>query len=104
MDYHYAFELSFKVLHNCFPIIGESGQPIVGPISNLLGLVSQRIIARYKEITLDEAKAGANVEVSFSVTYKMEMKESKKDIEIAVGVLSGLAVLLSAIEAWSWSR
>jgi len=27
-----------------------------------------------------------------------------KDIEIAVGVLSGLAVLLAAVEAWSWSR
>ena len=62
------------------------------------------MFSRYKEVTLEEARAGAKVEVSFSVTYMMEMKESVKDIEIAVGVLSGLAVLLSAIEAWSWSR
>ena len=61
-------------------------------------------VLKYKELTLEEAKSGAEVEVSFSVTYHMEMKESVKDIEIAVGVLSGIAVLLSAVEAWSWSR
>ena len=61
-------------------------------------------VLKYKEVTLEEAKSGAEVEVSFSVTYHMEMKESVKDIEIAVGVLSGIAVLLSAVEAWSWSR
>ena len=42
--------------------------------------------------------------MKFSVTYEMEMKESKKDFEIAVGVLSVFAVLLAAIEAWSWSK
>ena len=32
------------------------------------------------------------------------MKNAEKDVEIAVGVMSALAVLLSAVEAWSWSK
>ena len=55
-------------------------------------------------VSLEEARAGGQVEVEFLVTYRMEMEDSVKDIEIAVGVLSGLAVLLAAVEAWSWSR
>ena len=34
----------------------------------------------------------------------MDMHGAEKDVEIAVGVLSALAVLLSAVEAWSWSK
>ena len=34
----------------------------------------------------------------------MDMKNAEKDVEIAVGVMSALAVLLSAVEAWSWSK
>ena len=34
----------------------------------------------------------------------MDMNGAEKDVEIAVGVLSALAVLLSAVEAWSWSK
>ncbi len=34
----------------------------------------------------------------------MNMEGAEKDVEIAVGVLSALAVLLSAVEAWSWSK
>ena len=62
------------------------------------------VVLRYKDILVEEADDGAEVEMKFSVTYEMEMKESKKDVEIAVGVLSVFAVLLAAIEAWSWSR
>ena len=58
----------------------------------------------YKDISLEEADKGVEVEMSFSISYKMEMRETKKDIEIAVGVLSAFAVLLSAMETWSWSR
>ena len=55
-------------------------------------------------MSLEEAQAGREVEVEFLVTYRMDIEDSVKDIEIAVGVLSGLAVLLAAVEAWSWSR
>ena len=61
-------------------------------------------VLEYKEVTIDEARDGAEVEMIFSVDYKMNMKEANKDVEIAVGVLSVFAVLLSAVEAWSWSR
>ena len=55
------------------------------------------IVLKYKEILLEEANDGKEVEMKFSVTYEMEMKESKKDFEIAVGVMSVFAVLLAAI-------
>jgi hypothetical protein len=38
------------------------------------------------------------------VVSRMDMKHAEKDVEIAVGVMSALAVLLSAVEAWSWAR
>jgi hypothetical protein len=34
----------------------------------------------------------------------MDMRHAEKDVEIAVGVMSALAVLLAAVEAWSWAR
>ena len=61
-------------------------------------------VLQYEEVTLDQARDGATVEMTFSVSYKMDMKEAHKDVEISVGVLSVFAVLLAAIEAWSWSR
>ena len=61
-------------------------------------------VLQYREITKEEAKDGAEVVMKFSVTYKMDMKEAHKDVEISVGVLSVFAVLLSAVETWSWSR
>ena len=61
-------------------------------------------VLQYEEVTLDEARDGRKVEMVFSVSYKMDMKEAHKDVEISVGVLSVFAVLLAAIEAWSWSR
>jgi hypothetical protein len=35
---------------------------------------------------------------------RMDMRHAEKDVEIAVGVMSALAVLLAAVEAWSWAR
>ena len=61
-------------------------------------------ILKYEEGTLEEARDGRKVEMEFSVSYKMDMKEARKDVEISVGVLSVFAILLAAIEAWSWSR
>ena len=61
-------------------------------------------VLKYREITKEEAKDGAEVAMKFSVSYKMDMKEAHKDVEISVGVLSVFAVLLSAVETWSWSR
>ena len=61
-------------------------------------------VLKYREISKEEAKDGAEVVMKFSVSYKMDMKEAHKDVEIAVGVLSVFAVLLSAVETWSWSR
>ena len=61
-------------------------------------------VLKYEEVTLEEARDGKKVEMEFSVSYKMDMKEARKDVEISVGVLSVFAILLAAIEAWSWSR
>ena len=38
------------------------------------------------------------------IMLRMDMRHAEKDVEIAVGVMSALAVLLSAVEAWSWAR
>jgi hypothetical protein len=62
------------------------------------------LVAEYAVVTRDDLAQGKDVEFEFSVNYKMEMKESKKDIEISVGVLSVFAVLWSVMETWSWSR
>ena len=61
-------------------------------------------VLKYEEVTLSQARDGAEIEMEFSVSYKMDMKEAHKDVEISVGVLSVFAVLLAVIEAWSWSR
>ena len=57
-------------------------------------------VLEYDEVTLDEARDGRKVEMVFSVSYKMDMKEARKDVEISVGVLAVFAILLAAIEAW----
>ena len=62
------------------------------------------VVLQYRDITRQEAEDGVEVEMKFSVSYKMDMKEAHKDVEISVGVLSVFAVLLSAVEAWTWSR
>ena len=62
------------------------------------------LVAEYKVATLEDLAQNAEVDFDFTVNYKMEMKESKKDIEISVGVLSVFAVLWSVMETWSWSR
>ena len=36
--------------------------------------------------------------------FRMNMINVEKDVEIAVGVMSALAVLLGAVDAWSWSK
>ncbi len=58
----------------------------------------------YGEVTDDELENGEEVDFEFAVTYEMDMKEGKKDIEISVGVMSVFAVLWAAMETWSWSR
>ena len=45
-----------------------------------------------------------SVSLEYDVSYKVDMKEAKKDIEIAMGVLSVFAVLWSAKGTWAWSR
>ena len=85
---------------------------------------------RYKEVSLEEAKNNKKVEMTFSVSYRylqllilttfvknyptrqktksvffrMNMINVEKDVEIAAGVMSALAVLLGAVDAWSWSK
>lgn len=62
------------------------------------------VTIEYGEVTLDDIETNAEMAFDFSVDYKMEMRESRKDIEIAMGVLSAFAVLWSAVETWSWNR
>ena len=61
-----------------------------------------RIAVEYATVSEDEDEE--SVQVEFSVSYRVDMKEEKKKIEIAVGVMSVFGVLWAAIETWSWSR
>ena len=56
--------------------------------------------------TKKQQESGEEVDFdfSFSVSYMMDLKEGKKDIEISVGVMSVFAVLYAAMQTWSWSR
>ena len=36
----------------------------------------------YGEVTIKDLEAGAKMDFEFSVTYKMEMREARKDIEV----------------------
>ncbi|XP_059083812.1 meckelin-like [Tigriopus californicus] len=63
------------------------------------------VVIEYGDISrdaLEESQEG--LDFSFEVNYEMDMKESKKDIEISAGVMSVFAVLWSGVQTWSWSR
>ncbi len=62
------------------------------------------VALEYGEATADDLEEGKEFDFEFSVSYSMDMKEGKKDIEISVGVMSVFAVLWAAAQTWSWSR
>jgi hypothetical protein len=48
-----------------------------------VGRIFPPIVAiEYGEISLADLEEGVNVDFEFSVTYTMEMRESRKDIEV----------------------
>ncbi|CAH1268916.1 TMEM67 [Branchiostoma lanceolatum] len=59
----------------------------------------------YSEATLDDYTANAKVTVSFSVNYEMSTATYEQDVQIAIGVLSALAILWALfISTSSWRR
>jgi hypothetical protein len=51
------------------------------------------IALEYGEVTLDDLSNGREVDFEFGVTYEMEIKESKKDIEVVLVLPSSSQVL-----------
>ncbi|GAB6027348.1 Meckelin [Chamberlinius hualienensis] len=58
----------------------------------------------YGEVYIDDYLANRNIEVSFTVIYEMDRTKEEMDFSIAVGVLSSLAIIYSAIQTWSWLK
>jgi len=52
----------------------------------------------------DEDTLNSDKEVSFAITYEMDMSKIKKDTEIAIGCLSALAFLLALVKVVAWRR
>ncbi|CAB4058506.1 TMEM67 [Lepeophtheirus salmonis] len=57
---------------------------------------------------LEEARKnnleGSGFTFEFKIDYSMDIRESIKDIEISIGVLSAIAVFWSVVQTWTWSR
>nr|XP_040580158.1 meckelin-like [Lepeophtheirus salmonis] len=57
---------------------------------------------------LEEARKnnleGSGFTFEFKIDYSMDIRESIKDIEISIGVLSAIAVFWSIVQTWTWSR
>ncbi|OXA59378.1 Meckelin [Folsomia candida] len=58
----------------------------------------------YADATQEEFIRNDVITFDYSVNYFMDMSRSIEDVKISIGVLSALAVLWSAIQAWSWNR
>ncbi|KAJ9575177.1 hypothetical protein L9F63_025870, partial [Diploptera punctata] len=61
------------------------------------------LILKYGEVNQQDIDDNVELSVSFKVEYEMENSMSHS-IEVSMGVLSGLAVVWTGIETWSWSR
>ena len=44
------------------------------------------------------------LQISFDVSYSMDLEKSREDLAIAAGVLSALAIVYGAVVTWGWSR
>ncbi|XP_035678877.1 meckelin-like [Branchiostoma floridae] len=59
----------------------------------------------YSEASLDDFNANAKVTVTFSVSYEMSTATYEQDVQIAIGVLSALAILWALfVSTSSWRR
>ncbi|XP_060143332.1 meckelin isoform X1 [Globicephala melas] len=61
------------------------------------------ITIAYSDIDIKDPNS-QSVKVSFSVTYEMDQGEAHVQTDIALGVLGGLAVLLSLLKTAGWKR
>ncbi|KAJ8785197.1 hypothetical protein J1605_007753 [Eschrichtius robustus] len=61
------------------------------------------ITIAYSDIDIKDPNS-KSVKVSFSVTYEMDQGEAHIQTDIALGVLGGLAVLLSLLKTAGWKR
>ncbi|XP_049637892.1 meckelin [Suncus etruscus] len=61
------------------------------------------ITIAYSDIDIRDSKS-QSVKVSFSVKYEMNQREAYVQTDIALGVLGGLAVLLSLLRTAGWKR
>ncbi|CAF1194078.1 unnamed protein product [Rotaria sordida] len=60
------------------------------------------IIIEYNEITLSDIAKGTLVEITFETEYRMNLDPHIRDIWIAIGVLSGLGIILAFIRTSIW--
>ena len=57
-------------------------------------------VIEYGQATLDDLKSGKEFDFEFSVNYEMEMKESKKDIEVSLLLRASPGTLSSPFESF----
>ena len=60
------------------------------------------IIIEYAELTQSDLGQGSTVQINFQTEYQMDLSNQIRDIWIAVGVLSGLGVILAFIQTRIW--
>uniref|UniRef100_T1IRZ4 Meckelin n=1 Tax=Strigamia maritima TaxID=126957 RepID=T1IRZ4_STRMM len=60
------------------------------------------LIISYKDVRLDEYEN--DLEVSFKISYWMNQNKINEDVTVAICVFSVLAIILSALQTWSWSK
>ncbi|XP_041376380.1 meckelin-like [Gigantopelta aegis] len=58
----------------------------------------------YGEVESTAAAKGAEVQVSFRVTYDMDQSKYNRNFQIATGTLCTLGVLYAGYRAWVWSK
>lgn len=58
----------------------------------------------YSSADTDDYDADKKVQVSFEVTYRMNMNKYKRDKAISAGVLSACAVIYTVLQTWGWSK
>ncbi|XP_053401621.1 meckelin-like isoform X2 [Mercenaria mercenaria] len=58
----------------------------------------------YGTVSLADAQAGGEVDVSFTVDYSYSDTSYRRDFQIAVGTLSTLGVIYAGYRSWVWSK
>ncbi|EZA52526.1 Meckelin [Ooceraea biroi] len=73
---------------------GEAHGKIFAPI----------LITEYDELTHQDLLDNTDVTIDYKVTFILKNSDIDYDVQIAIGVLTGIALILSSIRAWSYYK